>query len=100
MTRFRKKPIEIDAIQFDGTNQADIQEFVDTGGVRADKTRAWVTEDDGTLIPGEMEPIVYIPTLEGTMMCRPGWWVIRGVQGEYYPCDPDVFEQSYEPVDE
>jgi hypothetical protein len=40
-----------------------------------------------------------IPTLEGTMRADPGDWIITGVQGEQYPCKPDIFEQTYEPAD-
>ena len=40
-----------------------------------------------------------IPTLEGDMLVRPGDYIIKGVQGEFYPCKPDIFEQTYEEVD-
>ena len=40
-----------------------------------------------------------IPTLEGVMHANPGDWIIRGVKGELYPCKPDIFEASYEPVE-
>ena len=39
-----------------------------------------------------------IPTLEGTMLCRPFDWIIKGVNGEFYPCKPDIFEKTYEEV--
>ena len=42
---------------------------------------------------------ISIPTLEGTMIASPGDYIIRGVQGEFYPCRADIFEQTYEPVD-
>ena len=41
-----------------------------------------------------------IHTLEGVMHADPGDWIIRGVQGEFYPCKPDIFEQTYEAVEE
>lgn len=41
-----------------------------------------------------------IETLEGIMTARPGDWIITGVLGEQYPCKPDIFEKTYEPVDE
>jgi hypothetical protein len=41
---------------------------------------------------------VAIPTLEGTMVARLGDYVVRGVQGEFYPCKPDIFTQTYDPV--
>ncbi|MEN6401641.1 MAG: hypothetical protein ABFD94_06825 [Armatimonadia bacterium] len=43
---------------------------------------------------------VYILTLEGPMRADPGDWIIRGVKGEFYPCKPDVFVATYEPVKE
>jgi len=42
---------------------------------------------------------VEIVTLEGTMVANPGDWIITGVKGERYPCKPDIFEATYEPVD-
>lgn len=42
---------------------------------------------------------IEIETLEGTMRAEPGDWIIRGVKGELYPCKPDIFEQTYEAVD-
>jgi len=47
-----------------------------------------------------MNVAVDIPTLEGTMRCDPGDWIIRGVKGEVYPCKPDIFEATYEEVEE
>lgn len=41
---------------------------------------------------------LYIDTLEGRMRASPGDWIITGVNGEQYPCKPDIFEKSYEPV--
>lgn len=83
--RFRKKPIEIEAIQFTGTNAFDIFAFMGR------------TND---VIQGELHqtdhPIIY--TKEGKMECCPGDWVIRGIKGEYYPCKPDIFEATYEAV--
>jgi hypothetical protein len=43
---------------------------------------------------------VEIKTLEGTMVGEPGDWLITGVKGEQYPCKPDIFEATYEPVEE
>ena len=41
---------------------------------------------------------ISIPTLEGTMIANPGDWIITGIKGEQYPCKPDIFEATYEPV--
>ncbi len=41
-----------------------------------------------------------IPTLEGEMLASDGDWIIQGVNGEFYPCKPDIFEKTYEAVDD
>lgn len=74
--KYRKKPVVIEAIQFDGTNHDDIVEFC--GGFTRD---------------------AIISTLEGDMTAQPGDWIIKGVQGEYYPCKPDIFAATYEAVE-
>ena len=53
----------------------------------------------GAAVGGEPE-IKAIETLEGTMWAQPGDWIIKGVQGEFYPCKPDIFEATYEIVKE
>lgn len=92
-TRFRKKPVVIDALQFDGYNSDQIITFM--GGER-------VAEAEVKMLSGPgrgMHEVLVIHTIEGGMTASPGDWVIRGVRGEYYPCKPDVFDQTYEPVD-
>lgn len=89
MPKFRKRPVQIEAIQFEGKeNVANVLDFTDFAvAVRSHK------DDDGTLIP-----VVEINTLEGTMIAIPGDWIIRGVKGELYPCKPDIFAATYDPV--
>lgn len=82
--KFRKKPVVIEAIQFTGSNPAEICRFMGAG--------EW--EED--FLDAGLE----IKTLEGTMKASPGDWIIRGVAGEYYPCKPDIFAATYEPVTE
>lgn len=79
--KYRKKPVVIEAVQWTGNNDDDIMEFVPTGRFGDD--------DDGG---------VYIMTLEGEMRASVGDYIIKGVQGEFYPCKPDIFEQTYEPA--
>jgi len=78
---YRKKPVVIDADIWDPKNP---------------NARA-LANMHGWRIGGDGE--VYIGTLEGTMQCLPGDWLIRGVQGEYYPCKPDIFALTYEKVE-
>lgn len=83
--KFRKKPVIIEAIQFrDDDDFADCCEFI--GGDNLDDA---TSQDEG---------FIGIVTLEGTMSARRGDWIIRGVGGEFYPCKPDIFEKTYEPV--
>lgn len=84
--QFRKKPVVIDAIQFDGNNGVAIQ--------------GW---SKGAVVPvlgGQFQVYLVIPTLEGVMEASVGDWIIKGVKGEFYPCKPDIFDETYDPVDE
>lgn len=83
--KFRKKPVVIEAVQYNGFNAADIFDFIGC-------SRAACTVGVG-------HPIE-IKTLEGVMTASLNDWIIKGVSGEYYPCKPDIFEQTYERVEE
>jgi hypothetical protein len=87
--RFRKKPVVIEAMPFDGSWESGHVILVWMG--RADSGVVWM-EHDG--LDGQR---ISIHTLEGTMTASPGDWVIKGVSGEFYPCKPDIFEATYEP---
>ena len=78
---FRKKPVVISAIQFTGTNDHECLEFCPKA------------TDPETNVPS-----LEIKTLEGVMTCSRGDYIIRGVNGEFYPCKPDIFEKTYEKV--
>ena len=78
--RVRKKPVEVEAIQWNGHNNQDIEDFAQT---------AITVYGEGSLS---------IETLEGTMRALPGDWIIKGVNGEFYPCKPDIFDKTYEVV--
>lgn len=82
---YRKKPVVIEAVKYDGKNTKEIWEFVDEGLV------------EHSIFPGFND--IYIDTLEGKMMAEVGDWIIKGVNGEFYPCKPDIFEQTYERVE-
>src|SRR5438105_4286987 len=106
MSKFRKKPVVIEAHQFGGTIYS------------ADAIIAWagieprpneqnldysVTDNEGTFRdrieqPAQFGPLV-IHTLEGDMTAQEGDWIIKGVKGEFYPCKPDIFAATYEPVE-
>ena len=84
--KYRKKPVVIEAAQFDGSERS----IVEILALQSDKVKV-LREDAGDLM---------IPTLEGLMRASVGDYVIRGVQGELYPCKPDIFEQTYDLVEE
>ncbi len=88
MAKYRKKPVVIEAIQFTGHNGTEIEAWmIGHGGLE----QFGVTVRNGNLCP-------VIHTLEGMMETSPGDWIIRGIKGEFYPCKPDIFEATYEPV--
>lgn len=87
--KFRKKPVEIEAVQFDGSNHREVLVFMDPS----------MNENSAAVSQSMQLPLV-IQTLEGRMRVSVGDWVIRGVKGELYPCKDDIFRMTYEPVDE
>lgn len=81
--KYRKKPVVIEAVQYlREENIGAIQDFV----------------DDGSLFYDPKDNEYYIRTLEGNHRCTKYDYIIKGVQGEFYPCKPDIFEQTYEAV--
>ena len=96
MAKYRKKPVVIDAIQYIGSNGTEIMTFVGRQLQESKPPSAMEYDKD---IPNEAYSII-IPTLEGDMKCSKGDYVIKGIQGEYYPCKPIVFEQTYELVEQ
>ena len=96
MARFRKKPVVIEAVQWDGSDE--VWESLWTwGGGRGNDVDGWDASDAKILRQDEGEPTLWIETLEGGHVASPGDWIIRGVKGEFYPCKPDIFAATYEP---
>ena len=89
--KYRKKPIVIEAIQWNGRNIEEVLQFMRPDELPSDGINA-VRGVGHTPMTGDLD----IPTLEGVMTAKPGDWIIRGVKGEYYPCKPDIFEATYE----
>lgn len=87
--KYRKKPVVIEAIQY--------KEFDDYG-----KIVKWMKESGDThALADEVtysHPLILIQTLEGTMSASVGDYIIKGVNGEFYPCKPDIFDKTYDPV--
>ena len=80
--KVRKRPVVVDAIRWDGREET-IDAIVE------------MAPDESVSLIGKA---LSIKTLEGTMTASLGDWVIRGVNGELYPCKPDIFEKTYEIV--
>lgn len=81
--KFIKKPIAVEAVQWTGSNVDEIMNFM---------------EDNPPVF--DYWDRITIQTLEGEMKAPIGSWIIRGTKGEYYPCRGDVFEETYEPVED
>jgi hypothetical protein len=85
---YRKKPVIIEAERFDGTVKS------------ATKIINWALQNGGTIRyhkeTGDYWAYLSINTLEGTMEGKDGDYIIKGVQNEFYPCKPDIFEATYE----
>jgi len=86
--KYKNKPVVIEAVQFkdDPDVLIEIQEFMGGGELRV----SYEKPDN---------PVIKIETLEGVMEASVGDYIIRGVKGEYYPCKPDIFDQTYEPAE-
>lgn len=93
VTKYRKKPVVIEAVHWDGREETIAQVFELLGDSELPKNGVHVNPGFG-YVPalGTLD----IPTLEGVMTASPGDWIIRGVKGEMYPCKPDIFEATYE----
>lgn len=92
--KYRKKPVEIEAITFD--------ELVAHGLENAESVVngiPWSFKYKGQPISHENDDCYLIPTLEGTMNFNRGEMLITGVKGEIYPCKMDIFEATYEAVE-
>jgi hypothetical protein len=85
MTRkYVKKPVEIEALQWTGDNVIDVLNFA---------SACFSYEKNGS-------SVLAVATLEGTMTASVGDYIIKGVQGEFYPCKPDIFDLTYSIVTE
>lgn len=89
MSKFRKKPVEIEAVQWTGDNLKEVIAF--TGRHTSSAEWSWSFFEEVVCANG-----LKIFTLEGPLKASVGDWIIKGVKGEFYPCKPDIFEATYE----
>ena len=104
--RYRKRPVTVEAMRLDSSDPvafAGVYRWVEDhigsfeatavldGRVPCPPSGVSIDPANGDLL---------IATLEGIMRAKPGDWIIRGITGEFYPCKPDIFEQTYEPAED
>jgi hypothetical protein len=89
--KFRKKPVVIEAIQWTGDNLEDIIKFT---GLHHSALK-WTWEEYQEVVRQEGLKIF---TLEGSYMATIEDYIIKGIKGEFYPCKPDIFEETYDEV--
>jgi len=80
--KFRKRPVEIEAVQLQEDNVVDVMEW-------CDECEPFLSSNERGII---------IPTLEGKHLACWDDWIIKGIKGEFYPCKPDIFELTYEAI--
>lgn len=108
--KFRKRPVVVDAVQLQCEEQ---RPYKDNGEIRV-KPEYWPFKETPDWLVEAMKNLIIYPryayesdffhmeiaTLEGKMIVSPNDWIIKGVNGELYPCKPDIFEKTYEPMKE
>jgi hypothetical protein len=102
MPLFRKKPAMIEAVQFFGLDVAENgchSIHFDTKDALPKWLRDAMLDETIFVVQGDLEHIM-VDTLEGVYGAAEGDWIIRDVKGEIYPCKPDIFAMTYDPVDE
>ncbi|MGI8682055.1 MAG: hypothetical protein ACR2JO_07990 [Mycobacteriales bacterium] len=99
MSTFRKKPVEIEAMPIAAETKEE--DFLDPNSRSIAEASGWMMSNGfrAFKVHGKRPFGIAIETLEGVMVASPGDWIIRGVQGEFYPCAPSIFEATYEPAE-
>ena len=83
LKKYRKKPVVVEAIRWDGDSSLANSVLGESYAVD------WEYESSNSLG-------IYIPTLEGAMLCKIGDWIVKGIKGEFYPVKDDIFGATYE----
>ena len=101
--KYRKKPVVIEALQWDGGNLVEITAFLKGVSIKSIESeinsselaqKNWKELEKSSYHKG-----ITISTLEGNMIASAGDFIIKGVDGEFYPCKPDIFQKTYEEVE-
>lgn len=80
--KYEKKPVQVEALQWDGQNYQEVSDFLEE-------------VVNGSVVLSSQSPEVFINTLEGIMKAKIGDYIIKGVKGEFYPCDEEIFHLTY-----
>ena len=88
--KYRKKPVVIEAVQLRWDTWSEMCDFAGVGKLENGKPQG--SQTDGEKIG------LNIPTFEGLVHASENDWIIKGIQGEFYPCKPDIFAETYEAV--
>ena len=100
--KYRKKPVVIEAIKWNGTNVVEVYNFLENEHietqyeVKQEGKNFYIKFENGACKLGTL----MIKTLEGEHKASIGDYIIKGVDGEFYPCKPDIFEKTYEVVED
>lgn len=91
--KVRKRPVIVEAFQWTGDiNQTEDPEWI----IEAIKDGTVVISDPKVFFLGL---VMIIQTLEGEFIAKRGHWIIRGINGEIYPCDPEIFKKTYDIIE-
>ena len=94
MVMYRKKPVVIEAQQYTFATLTPIIDWL----IHNDVDYTYQCDELGKCSGTPEGHTLALPTLEGSMTVSPGDYIIKGVQGEFYPCKPDIFHETYEEV--
>lgn len=95
--KYRKKPVVIEAVQLSADNILEVERFIEQKEIKLDTSVAQDKFEDYK--DNVRESGRKIDTLEGVMTASIGDYIIKGVNGEFYPCKPDIFKKTYEKVE-
>jgi len=100
MAKYKKKPVVIEAVQLKWSTWSEMCDFLGDIISSTNPARSVDTFSDTCGEQGPPWIELTIPTLEGDHIARHGDFIIKGVHGEFYPCKPDIFEATYDPIGE
>ena len=99
--KYRKKPIVIEAVKYygDDVEFKESPEWLKYAIFKTHKIRIDLNLDDFGYLKKENQYICKVQTLEGDMIVNKGDYIIKGINGELYPCKPDIFKKTYERIE-